>query len=164
MEGNANPCQSSDDPLRTINALLNAANIMVTAKSTTKWRSKRAAGEYSSARARYRRMDVGSPVAIARLPLARQTARSICGGSWTVVAITNDTPLRYSTLLIYVRDVIVASYCSYAFVLPARCEVCITVDSPDRTLDPVLIWVLMITTGSYRRIVKRRRRGGAPLQ
>jgi len=127
MEGNANPCQSSDDPLRTINALLNAANIMVTAKSTTQMAVEEGGGEYSSA-TRTLPSD-GRRFPQSPLPdcLWRGKRRgSICGGSWTVVAITNDTPLRYSTLCDLRPRLIVASYCSSLSVFTCSGEVCIT--------------------------------------
>jgi hypothetical protein len=45
IDGNLKVRQSSDEPLRTINALVNAANIIVMAKSTTQMAVEDGGGE-----------------------------------------------------------------------------------------------------------------------
>src|SRR6266850_3002307 len=85
--GNVKECQSSD-ALRTMKALVNAANIIVIAKSTTHMAVEDGGGEYSCA-TRW----VPFPGAgflqppLPACPWSGERCGSICGGSGIVVAI-----------------------------------------------------------------------------
>src|SRR6266481_2378512 len=87
-DGRGKVRQSSDDPLRTIRALVNAANIIVMAKSTTQMPVEDGGGEYSSAtwRSSFPGTRFLQPP-FPECPWSGERCGSIFGGSGIMVAI-----------------------------------------------------------------------------
>src|SRR5438045_2175093 len=89
MGGSVNVCQSVEDPLRTINALVKAAKVMPIVAMPTHIPVDAGAGECSFVL----RRSLSAGTRLRPPPLPERAARSsslplpVCGGSWTVVAI-----------------------------------------------------------------------------